>query len=55
MHSKDEKAFCSFCDSTNVKLVAPFGTAQLVRQYFCNDCKTVFEYVKWRDINDTKN
>ncbi|WP_438821125.1 hypothetical protein [Desertibacillus haloalkaliphilus] len=29
--------------------MAPFGTAQLVRQFYCNDCKSVFEYIRWRD------
>ncbi|GAD14909.1 conserved hypothetical protein [Geobacillus kaustophilus GBlys] len=26
-----------------------FGTAQLVSQYYCHQCKSVFERVRWRD------
>ncbi|MGR6116603.1 PaaD-like zinc ribbon domain-containing protein [Aeribacillus composti] len=43
---------CSFCDSTNVKKIAVFGTAQLVSQYYCNQCKSVFEFIRWQnDLN----
>lgn len=48
MLNKNEKPFCAFCNSENVKLIAPFGTAQLVRQFHCNDCNSVFEYLRWR-------
>ncbi|WP_449280303.1 PaaD-like zinc ribbon domain-containing protein [Lentibacillus salinarum] len=40
---------CPFCSSDDVNKIAPFGTAQLVSQYYCNQCKSVFEYVRWRD------
>jgi|GEM_PF-2257643 len=43
-----EKPHCSFCHSTNVQLIAPFGTAQLVRQFYCHQCKSVFEYIRWQ-------
>ncbi|MEH7081538.1 hypothetical protein V7139_02185 [Neobacillus drentensis] len=39
---------CSFCSSENVEKISSFGTAQLVRQYYCNSCRTVFEYVRWQ-------
>ncbi|MED4602034.1 hypothetical protein P9314_15160 [Paenibacillus validus] len=41
--------FCCFCESKDVTLIAPFGTAQLVRQYYCNACKSVFEFVRWQE------
>jgi len=40
---------CSFCSTDDVNKIASFGTAQLVNQYYCNQCKTVFEYVRWRE------
>ncbi|MGF9712649.1 MULTISPECIES: hypothetical protein [Paenibacillus] len=50
MSSKDEKQpHCSFCNSTNVVLLSRFGTAQLVRQYYCNDCRSAFEYIRWQN------
>jgi transposase-like protein len=49
MSVKNETVYCSFCESENVKLIAPFGTAQLVRQYYCNDCQSIFEYIRWRE------
>lgn len=39
---------CSFCSSENVEKISAFGTAQLVRQYYCNSCHTVFEYIRWQ-------
>jgi hypothetical protein len=45
---------CSFCDSTDVTLMSLFGTAQLVRQYYCNHCHSVFEYIRWQNIPDEK-
>jgi len=40
---------CSFCSSENVEKIARIGQAQLVSQYYCNDCRSVFEYVRWRN------
>ena len=40
---------CVFCESENVKKISAFGTAQLVNQYYCNSCRTVFEYIRWRE------
>ncbi|NSL50542.1 PaaD-like zinc ribbon domain-containing protein [Calidifontibacillus erzurumensis] len=48
MRKKNDKPFCAFCNSENVELIAPFGTAQLVRQFHCKDCQSVFEYLRWR-------
>jgi hypothetical protein len=43
-----EKPHCCFCESENVTLISPFGTAQLVRQYYCRSCKSVFEFIRWQ-------
>ncbi|OIK09534.1 hypothetical protein BIV60_23630 [Bacillus sp. MUM 116] len=39
---------CSFCSSEDVEKISSFGTAQLVRQYYCNHCHSVFEYIRWQ-------
>lgn len=43
-----EAVHCSFCDSTDVMKLSIFGTAQLVSQYYCNQCKSVFEFIRWQ-------
>ncbi len=43
-----ERVCCSFCGSANVAKMSLFGTAQLVSQYYCKQCKSVFEWVRWR-------
>lgn len=40
---------CTFCDGTNTELHSPFGTALTVATYWCRDCRTSFEYVKWNE------
>ncbi len=44
-----EAPHCPFCESSDVKLYAPFGTAQLVRQYYCSCCSSVFEFIRWQE------
>lgn len=39
---------CAFCSSSEVEKISSFGTAQLVRQYYCNNCRCVFEYIRWQ-------
>lgn len=38
---------CAFCDGTKTDLVSPFGSVLSVASYWCADCRTPFEYVKW--------
>lgn len=40
---------CSFCDATDVEIYSSFGTAQLVRQYYCHRCHSVFEFIRWQE------
>lgn len=40
---------CPFCGSTETTKQSDFGTSLMVKQYYCNSCKTVFEWVKWGD------
>ena len=39
---------CPFCHAESADRIAQFGTAQLVSQYYCHACRSVFEYVKWQ-------
>ena len=48
MWAKEITPYCSFCNSTDVTPISRFGTAQLVTQYYCNHCRSVFEFVKWQ-------
>ena len=38
---------CPWCDSRDTRLEAPFGGILSVAQYYCRDCRTVFEWMKW--------
>ncbi|MEB3100151.1 PaaD-like zinc ribbon domain-containing protein [Ferviditalea candida] len=47
--SFEQQVHCPFCDSSEVSMMSHFGTFQLVRQYFCSDCRSVFEYIRWQE------
>jgi hypothetical protein len=38
---------CPFCDRRNTELHSPFGPQLSVATYWCLDCRTAFEFVKW--------
>lgn len=38
---------CAFCDRTETELVSPFGGQLSVATYWCRNCRTAFEYIKW--------
>ncbi len=38
---------CPFCGSTATELFSLFGQFLLASQYYCRDCKTVFDVVRW--------
>jgi transposase-like protein len=40
------KAPCPFCHSTNTELYSLFGSMLSTSQYYCQNCRTVFEYIK---------
>ncbi|GAA4714532.1 hypothetical protein [Brevibacillus fulvus] len=44
----DSQPECPFCGGTEVGRIARFGTAQLVSQYYCQTCKSVFEFIRWQ-------
>ena len=49
-----KKVHCPFCDSEDVSLMSLFGTAQLVRQFYCNSCRSAFEFIKWTEPNQNE-
>ena len=38
---------CAFCGSSDTRLHSPFGSALSVATYWCRDCHTAFEWIKW--------
>ncbi|MGA8941855.1 MAG: hypothetical protein WB502_03940 [Thermoactinomyces sp.] len=49
MSKQNAVPHCPFCESVDVELYSIFGTAQLVRQYYCNSCRSVFEFIRWQE------
>ena len=43
------KISCVFCESTEVELFSIFGQTLLGSQYYCRDCKSIFEVVRFDD------
>lgn len=44
---------CPFCSAEHTELHSPFGPQLSVATYWCNDCRTAFELLKWRKHCDT--
>lgn len=44
-----ESVRCPFCGGTDTELFSAFGSQLSVSQYWCRSCRTVFEWLKWRD------
>jgi transposase-like protein len=38
---------CPFCGSSETELVSLFGSSALTSQYYCRQCRSPFEQVKW--------
>lgn len=38
---------CPFCSRINTELHSPFGPQLSVATYWCLDCHTAFDFVKW--------
>jgi hypothetical protein len=43
-----DAAECPFCGGRETRQFASFGSALSTSQYYCDRCRTVFEYMKWR-------
>ncbi len=46
-----ERVECPFCHATETEMIALFGMQLLTSQYYCRNCHTAFEAVKWTDSN----
>lgn len=40
---------CAYCDSTETEFFSLFGQSLLSSQYYCHNCRTVFESVRWTE------
>ncbi len=40
---------CAYCDSTDTELMSLFGQSLLGSQYYCHNCHSVFEAVRWTE------
>jgi C4-type Zn-finger protein len=43
---------CPFCEGFETRLVSPFGGQLSVATYWCDRCRTGFDYLKWDDETD---
>ncbi len=41
---------CPFCASADTEQFSAFGSAVSTSQYYCNGCRTVFEFMKRRGV-----
>ena len=47
-----EAVECPFCEGRDTRLLNPFGGQLTVAQYWCNRCRTGFDYIKWEEHDD---
>lgn len=45
----ENQVACPFCESTETEMIALFGQQMMTSQYYCHNCHSVFEAVKWED------
>lgn len=43
----DKTVRCPFCGTADVELESAFGSEVSKSQYYCHECKTVFERIKY--------
>ncbi len=46
IHNSQFEIECPFCHGTDVELFSLFGSQLLTSEYYCRNCRTVFEQVK---------
>lgn len=39
---------CPFCEGEHTELMSAFGSHASVSTYWCRDCRSPFEVMKWR-------
>ncbi|MDG5817646.1 hypothetical protein [Natronococcus sp. A-GB7] len=50
-HASEPQVSCPFCESTDTERESAFGSEISKTQYYCNDCNTVFERIKYDGEN----
>ncbi len=48
----NKTVICMYCDSTDTELFSLFGNTLIGSQYRCNDCKSIFEVIRFDDEDD---
>lgn len=43
------KPKCPFCDSTDAELFSLYGQTLFGSQYYCNNCRSIFEVVRFHE------
>lgn len=46
---------CPFCNSTDTEMIALFGQQLMTSQYYCRNCHSAFEAIKWVETKTTEN
>jgi predicted nucleic acid-binding Zn ribbon protein len=41
---------CPFCGGRATRPLATFGSLLMTSQYYCDDCRTTFEWVRREDV-----
>jgi hypothetical protein len=49
-----EPVACPFCDSTETEFFSLFSQFLLASQYYCRNCRTVFDVVRWTESAPNK-
>jgi len=44
-----DEVCCPFCDSADTRREANFGTTLGYAQFYCFNCRTPFEWIKWAE------
>ena len=44
-----EQIACPFCNSSETEFFSLFGQFLLASQYYCRNCRTVFDVVRWTE------
>jgi transcription elongation factor Elf1 len=43
-----DSVVCPFCNEDDTEQFSTFGGQVSTSQYYCNRCRTVFDYFRWR-------
>ncbi len=46
---KARQVICPYCQSTDNELFSLFGQTLIGSQYYCNNCHSIFESVRWEE------